>query len=133
MTIHSIYNQDGEFVSWVDDANLDGVDPPKNSCAGTFGMNWYYDFQAQVPVKKPPRPDGFCVFNVATKQWVIDSATAWEDVRNRRNALLSACDWTQLPDVPQATREAWAGYRQALRDVTQQADPMAIVWPVVPA
>jgi len=53
-------------------------------------------------------------------------------VRAQRNARLSASDWTQLPDVPLATKEAWAAYRQALRDVTLQPDPFAIIWPVSP-
>jgi hypothetical protein len=53
-------------------------------------------------------------------------------VRAERSRLLSACDWTQLQDVPIATKEAWATYRQALRDVTEQADPFSIVWPVAP-
>ena len=36
----------------------------------------------------------------------------------RRNMLLQACDWTQLPDVPLTPEqvEAWRVYRQALRD-----------------
>jgi hypothetical protein len=53
-------------------------------------------------------------------------------VRSQRNALLSASDWTQLPDVPLATKETWAAYRQALRDITDQSDPFNIVWPVQP-
>jgi hypothetical protein len=54
-------------------------------------------------------------------------------IRAERNALLAATDWTQLPDVPEATREAYAVYRQALRDVPQQATfPDAVVWPERP-
>lgn len=58
-------------------------------------------------------------------------AAQWEAVRAERDALLAASDWTQLPDAP-VDAAAWAVYRQALRDVTQQADPFAIVWPVAP-
>jgi hypothetical protein len=54
------------------------------------------------------------------------------DVRQERNRLLSACDYTQLPDVDQALRESWAEYRQALRDVTTQPDPTNITWPTAP-
>lgn len=50
----------------------------------------------------------------------------------QRNALLRESDWTQLPDVPLSTKEAWATYRQALRDITQQADPFNITWPTPP-
>jgi hypothetical protein len=53
-------------------------------------------------------------------------------VRVQRDALLKASDWTQLPDVPLTTKEAWATYRQALRDITSQHDPFNIIWPVAP-
>lgn len=59
-------------------------------------------------------------------------ATQWDEVRKERNALLAACDWTQLPDTPVDAAE-WATYRQALRDITTQADPFNIVWPEQPA
>jgi len=56
-----------------------------------------------------------------------------ETIRAERDALLAASDWTQLPDVPEATRSAWAVYRQALRDVPQQDGfPENIDWPVKP-
>ena len=38
-----------------------------------------------------------------------------EQMRTARNQLLSASDWTQLPDAT-CDRQAWATYRQALRD-----------------
>ena len=51
-------------------------------------------------------------------------------VRNQRNSLIAATDWTQLPDVPQSIKFQWAPYRQALRDVPQQAGfPFNVVWP----
>jgi hypothetical protein len=54
-------------------------------------------------------------------------------IRSQRDNLLLQSDWTQLPDVPQATRDAWASYRQALRDVTAQAGfPQTITWPTAP-
>ena len=54
--------------------------------------------------------------------------------RARRNALLAACDWTQLPDSPEANRAAWSAYRQALRDVPEQPGfPATVVWPSPPA
>ena len=52
--------------------------------------------------------------------------------RAQRDSLLASTDWTQLPDVPQATREAYAVYRQALRDVPQQDGfPTDIIWPTL--
>jgi len=55
----------------------------------------------------------------------------WTVIRAERNKLLAASDWTQLPDAS-ADTAAWATYRQALRDITTQANPFAIVWPESP-
>lgn len=53
--------------------------------------------------------------------------------RAKRDALLSATDWTQLGDVPDATKKPWQIYRQALRDVsTQTGFPTTVVWPTAP-
>jgi hypothetical protein len=38
-----------------------------------------------------------------------------ERMRNHRNRLLAESDWTQVADAP-VDRQAWATYRQALRD-----------------
>lgn len=55
-----------------------------------------------------------------------------DDVRKQRNDLLAACDWTQVADAP-VDKEAWAAYRQALRDITaQEGFPLSIDWPVAP-
>lgn len=54
-------------------------------------------------------------------------------VRAERDRLLSVTDWTQAADVPQATKDLFAPYRQALRDVPQQSGfPQTIIWPVKP-
>jgi hypothetical protein len=56
-----------------------------------------------------------------------------EEVRTQRDALLSQSDWTQVPDAP-VDQAAWAEYRQALRDLPQQAGfPQEVVWPNPPA
>lgn len=83
---------------------------------------------------KPPKPTPHHVFDYTTKQWIDPRTpeTEWPLVRAKRDRLIAATDWTQLPDVPLATKEMWANYRQALRDVTLQADPFNIVWPTTP-
>ena len=56
------------------------------------------------------------------------------ELRHKRERLLAAFDWTQLPDVPLETKEAWATYRQALRDITEQpCYPLDVVWPEPPS
>lgn len=58
---------------------------------------------------------------------------AAELAQQRRRKLLAACDWTQLPDVPQSTKDSWTTYRQLLRDITEQSGyPLDIVWPASP-
>lgn len=66
---------------------------------------------------------------------IVDTRTSkmmWDTVKLERAKRLLATDWTQLPDVPLATKEAWSVYRQALRDITEQPDPFNIVWPTPP-
>ena len=54
-------------------------------------------------------------------------------VRAERNTLLAQTDWTQAGDVPQATKDAWSAYRQALRDIPQQAGfPVNVIFPTKP-
>jgi hypothetical protein len=54
------------------------------------------------------------------------------NLREQRNALLSASDWTQVADAP-VDQAAWATYRQALRDITaQEGFPHSVNWPVNP-
>ena len=55
-----------------------------------------------------------------------------ESVRDERNDKLKDSDWTQVADAP-VDKAVWATYRQALRDVTQQAGfPWTIDWPTNP-
>ena len=60
-----------------------------------------------------------------------DIEAQWVIVRAERNRLLAESDWTQLSDAP-VDSEAWATYRQELRDITDQADPFNITWPEKP-
>ncbi len=62
----------------------------------------------------------------------LPDASVWPVIRARRDVLIAKTDWTQLPDVPLPTKEAWAAYRQQLRDITLQPDPHNISWPTPP-
>ncbi len=88
---------------------------------------------ALVPL--PAKPGECFRFDYAAGAWVPDDASAWQFARMHRDRLLAACDWTTLADVPltEEKRAAWMDYRQALRDMTSQPDPRALVWPVAPA
>jgi hypothetical protein len=66
-----------------------------------------------------------------TREILVDPTN--ERARLDRDKRLAITDWTQMPDVSQATKDKWAPYRQALRDVPQQAGfPDTIVWPTAP-
>ena len=55
------------------------------------------------------------------------------EVREERNKKLAATDWTQTADVPQAVKDSYVSYRQALRDISNQSGfPNEIVWPIAP-
>lgn len=61
-----------------------------------------------------------------------DIQQAWVDLRNRRDGLLVASDWTQIADAPltEDQKTDWVIYRQALRDLpANTTDPFNPVWP----
>lgn len=56
-----------------------------------------------------------------------------KSVREERNRRIAESDWTQGKDIPDSVSSAWAVYRQALRDVPQQAGfPWEVTWPSQP-
>jgi len=80
-------------------------------------------------------PQGFWVFDYATKQWIPDVQQASITVDAQRIEILTATDWTQIPNNPLTTQQqtAWATYRQEIRDMSQQSGyPLNVVWPVAP-
>jgi hypothetical protein len=109
--------------------------------------NWIYD--AELGLRDNPQPsfDAFTHEVTLTARegqvphWVSTElssdviserlAQASADVRNERDVLLAATDWTASTDVTMST--AMATYRQALRDVPEQAGfPSEITWPTKP-
>ena len=74
---------------------------------------------------------------IAWNNGAFDRAMA--DLRQRRNALLSASDWTQLPDTTLTTAEktSWMNYRSELRNITNGLttveDVNGVSFPVKPS
>jgi hypothetical protein len=114
----------------------------------TFG---FYDTEI---VEYPTLPDDVVEMSVEERSFYIDeinnkgnqlllvegvltlakpeAIVTWETIRLDRNSLLNASDYTQIPDFP-GDKEAWATYRQELRDVPQEfSDPKDVVWPTKP-
>jgi hypothetical protein len=64
-----------------------------------------------------PREAAFSAQQAADTEYA--SILRWQLFREERNRRLAACDWTQVSDAP-VHREAWAAYRQELRDLRQR-------------
>lgn len=85
----------------------------------------------------PDRPGEYHDWSWATQSWVLNTGRAAVAVRTIRDRLLAASDWTDTISAQQRLMEsdfsAWATYRQALRDITDQAGfPIDVVWPAPP-
>lgn len=97
--------------------------------------SYYYSFTDQKLIKKPPQSAPHLTFSYDTYTWE-DTRTleeVWKAIRKERDKLLMETDWTQLPDVPEATKTKYAIYRQALRDITTQENPYNIKFPLCPS
>ena len=101
-------------------------------CESTDNVNDFYIKNNKL-VKKPPKPDGPAVWNTKVNAW-LDPRSKDEklaQIRKERNALLVACDWTQLEDAdltPEKKLE-WKEYRRKLKDITKLSP---VVWPKAP-
>lgn len=82
-------------------------------------------------------------YNKWVQTWEIVDATEeqiqarldfqWNVVRQQRNDILTASDWTQSRDVHLANDEAWTAYRQDLRNITETySNPFDVVFPEAP-
>ena len=93
-----------------------------------------HDRATQKLVPCAPYVEGEWVYTVevqskSAEEIAADVASKSAQVRAQRDALLSACDWTQLPDVTIPKKAEWATYRQALRDITNDPAFPEVVFP----
>lgn len=94
-----------------------------------------------VVVSEIPLADNWVQSDVAGIGWSYDGITftapldptpTEEEIRDKRNRLLAASDWTQVADAP-VNQVTWVTYRQALRDVPNQIGfPETVIWPIRP-
>ena len=69
---------------------------------------------------------------VATKQTELENARKLENLRTERNSRLAKTDYWTFSDTPTMT-QAQTDYRQALRDITDNATSLDdVTWPVKP-
>jgi len=71
------------------------------------------------------------VADMSAEEIQVAKDSAMGQLRNTRNALLLACDWTQIPDCTIPKKAEWATYRQVLRDfpATVSDARVTITWP----
>jgi hypothetical protein len=80
----------------------------------------------------PDKPSEIHTWNWGTLSWAKNLELAEQNIRRQRQELLESTDWTQLPDVPNATRVKYQAYRQALRDITaQESFPETVTFPEI--
>lgn len=81
----------------------------------------------------PFTPEEEAEWDARQAEWATganDRAAA--EIRTERDAKLTESDWTQVVDAP-VDQAAWATYRQALRDIPEQAGfPNEVNWPIEP-
>lgn len=99
-----------------------------------------YDATTEKLVAVAPYVEGDWVYTVEVQNKTQDELDLENEakatgIRVRRDQLLKDCDWTQVSDSPLTTadKNTWKTYRQALRDVTDQAGfPGTVEWPALP-
>lgn len=79
-------------------------------------------------------PDGKPSIEELKKELIqIQNDIALQEVRDKRNELLSETDWVSGEDVPQSIKDTYFPYRQALRDITTHYSNLKeVVWPEKP-
>lgn len=112
------------------------VGPGEAFAVGTGSWLTHRVIDGKVIAHETPRrlPNEWEAFDFFSGKYISTRTPneQWVAIRNERNSRILMSDWTQLPDAPLETKEVWAIYRQALRDITEQADPFNIQWPTLP-
>lgn len=133
---YTIYSDaTGQILKIVQTTDIDlQLQDGESYLEGAIDDSAYYIENGEA-ISIPPKPDQYSVFDFTIKQWVQQENLAIADVLPKRQRLLYASDWTQIPNCPlTAEKQAeWATYRQELRDIPQQSGyPLNVVWPVAP-
>jgi len=100
------------------------------------GVSYSFDPSLPVPVPQDDPDYGRTLQEVTgmtdEEAAAIVLAAKWTQIRTYRDKLLKETDWVSGEDVPQAIKDAWFPYRQALRDITTTTNPDDVVWPTQP-
>lgn len=99
------------------------------------GAEVVYESAPEEAKEMPPNPGD--MWNLETGEWEALPVTieeSWAKVKYQRDKLLKESDWVTLrsQETGKPVPDTWKDYRQALRDITEQTDPLNIIWPVKP-
>ena len=151
MSLRYVQSKDGKFVRHIHDVEPTQWDAD-NFCfarrlteeqADKFGVTKiqivtapYYNPATQSREEGPAIlsqgvwSQTYVVSNLSSEDVSTKYQLKSSEIRDARDRMIAATDWTQLPDVPQSIKDKWVPYRKALRDVPQQAGfPFNVVWP----
>jgi hypothetical protein len=88
-----------------------------------------------------PADFGVTWAQVVAKLEELEPNAAMNALKAKRNKLIASTDWVGGEDVPQAIKDLWFPYRQALRDLPANSPNVAfdgqgnlvnVTWPVKP-
>jgi hypothetical protein len=145
MAYYYLSNQMGEIISWGD-VQVENIVSPLQPGFATPSTHYVTatgvltEYTPSEAVLKSTQPSLLHIWNNQTMQWQ-DTRTQedvltqqWSAVKAQRDQLLTDSDWrvVKAVDTGESLDPAWKTYRQALRDITTQADPSNISWPVAP-
>jgi hypothetical protein len=134
---YTIYNKTTGLISKTCNTTSDisiQLSVDEDYVEGTYDDSSFY-IKNKEPIQFPSKPNYPATFSVELQEWVPDTASIAYIIQSKRNELLILSDWTQIPNGPltQQQQEAWAVYRQQLRDIPEQSGyPFNVVWPTPP-
>lgn len=138
MMFFTVFKQDGQIINSgvCIDSDFDIQQVPENCSILPIQSNPSFQYiENGAVIDMPQKPNAWSFFNYLTKTWDADYETADMIQKCKRQLLLSESDWTQIPNGPltQKQQQAWAVYRQELRDITKQSGyPTNVIWPTQP-
>lgn len=98
-------------------------------------LNCYVDVESKTICELTNKPSDFHEFNYENKTWELDEQKLINEILIKRQSELYKSDWTDtLSAQTRLTNwQQWQDYRQALRDIPQQAGyPLDVIWPEQP-
>lgn len=132
--MYTVYNNSGQITKVLNTQEIDlNLGEGESYIEGEYSDLLYY-VENNQPVLKPDKPSEWHEFDYELKAWVDTKPLDYEEkeARSKRNRLLLATDWTQLPDVSESIKLKYQAYRQELRDLPEKDGFPDINFPTKP-